>query len=198
MNEILLHRQNEFTEACGSANLTDLQNPVRTAAAFLAICSGFCTPSKSGRLQVVNQTEPEEMLTAKQEAFSKLVADGQPQADAYRQAYNAESMKPAVVWSEASRLASHPKVAARIERLQAERDAIRSMLVLDQEEAILLQLQHEALTARTDSARIKALELLGKHAGMFSERPAPPEAQRTAEEIEAALLVRLKRLADYL
>jgi hypothetical protein len=137
-------------------------------------------------------------LTAKQEAFARRLADGETQADAYRHAYSSEGMAPPAVWSEASRLAANPKVAARISQLKAEKDQLRRMLVLDHEEAILAQLQHEALTAKTDSARIKALELLGRHAGMFSERPAVAPAERTAEEIEAALLVKLSRLADYL
>ncbi len=133
-------------------------------------------------------------LTIKQELFASSVADGQPSSDAYRLAYDADRMGPPSIWSEASRLASNPKVAARIEQLRAEKDQLRRMLVLDHEEAILAQLQHEALTAKTDSARIRALELLGRHAGMFAERVEVIPAERTAEQIEAELLSKLQRL----
>ncbi len=68
------------------------------------------------------------------------------------------------------------------------------MLVLDREEAILAQLQHEALTAKTDSARIRALELLGRHAGLFAERVEVARVERTAEQIQADIVARLQRL----
>ncbi len=134
------------------------------------------------------------MLTSKQEAFSQLVANGQQQTDAYRKAYDADGMSAPTIWAEASRLADHPKVAARIEQLRGEKEALRRMLVLDREESILMQLQHEALTAKTDSARIRALELLGRHAGMFAERVELARVDRTAEQIHADITARLRRL----
>ncbi len=134
------------------------------------------------------------MLTSKQEAFSQLVANGQQQTDAYRKAYNADGMGAPTIWAEASRLADHPRVAARIDQLRSEKEALRRMLVLDREEAILAQLQHEALTAKTDSARIRALELLGRYAGMFAERVEVAHAERTVEELQADIVARLRRL----
>jgi phage terminase small subunit len=134
------------------------------------------------------------MLTSKQEAFSQLVANGQQQTDAYRKAYNADGMGAPTIWAEASRLADHPRVAARIEQLRSEKETMRRMLVLDREEAILTQLQHEALTAKTDSARIRALELLGRHAGMFAERVEIASVERTVEELQADIVARLRRL----
>lgn len=134
------------------------------------------------------------MLTAKQEAFARLVAGGKQQADAYRQTYEADGMGAPSIWAEASRLTSHPKVAARIEQLRREKEDLRRMLVLDHEEAILAQLQHEALTAKTDSARIRALELLGRHAGMFAERVEVARVERTVEQIQADIVARLQRL----
>lgn len=133
-------------------------------------------------------------LTAKQEFFARQVADGAPQSEAYRTVYQADRMSPPTVWSEASRLACHPQVAARVEELRLEKDGIRRVLVLDREEAILAQLEHEALTAKTDSARIRALELLGRHAGMFAERVEVAQVERTAAQIEADVKARLIRL----
>lgn len=133
-------------------------------------------------------------LTAKQELFAIRVAEGQPSSEAYRAAYDADGMGAPTIWAEASRLTGHPKVAARIEELRSEKEALRRMLVLDREEAILAQLQHEALTAKTDSARIRALELLGRHAGMFAERVEVAHTERTGEQIQADIVARLQRL----
>ncbi len=58
-------------------------------------------------------------LTEKQEAACQayLECDGN-QSEAYRRAYDAENMKPAVIWSEASILFSNPIVAKRVLILQ--------------------------------------------------------------------------------
>jgi phage terminase small subunit len=133
-------------------------------------------------------------LTAKQERFALRLAEGETQADAYRHVYRAHEMGSAAVWSEASRLAHNPKVAARVQELKAEAEERRRMAALDREEAILNRLEHEALTARTDGARVKALELLGKHLGMFTDRVVVEPPDRTEEEIEQAILMRLARL----
>jgi len=58
------------------------------------------------------------MLTAKQEAFAQAIASGKTQADAYRDAYNAENMKENSVWTNASKLMSDAKVAQRVEELR--------------------------------------------------------------------------------
>ena len=48
-------------------------------------------------------------LTAKQEAFANAVASGKSQADAYRAAFNAGSMKPETIHSKASVLMRNGK-----------------------------------------------------------------------------------------
>lgn len=68
------------------------------------------------------------------------------------------------------------------------------MAALDREEAIIARLEHEALTARTDGARVKALELLGRHLGMFTDRVVVDNLERSEEEIERAILSRLSSL----
>lgn len=133
-------------------------------------------------------------MTQKQSKFAECLAEGKSQSDAYRTAYATASNTEQTVWSEASRLAKHPKVASRVDALRAEKEVVRRTLVLDREEAILAQLEHEAFTAKTDSARIRALELLGRHAGMFTERVEVERVDRPVAQIEADIRARLERL----
>jgi hypothetical protein len=56
-------------------------------------------------------------LTARQARFAAFLAEGHNQADAYRKAYRAKNMKPETIWSEASRQAHNPDVAARVAEL---------------------------------------------------------------------------------
>lgn len=65
-------------------------------------------------------TEAVIKLTKNQEAFAQGVASGLNQTEAYRSAYNTSRMKDSTVWSRASELAAHRKVAARIAQLKAE------------------------------------------------------------------------------
>ncbi len=134
------------------------------------------------------------MLTAKRERFARLIAQGKTQADAYREAYDAVGMQDATVWTEASKLARHPKVAIRVDELKMEAEVVRREMLMNREEAILQRLEHEAMTAKTDSARIRALELLGRHIGMFKDQIEVEHVERSAEQVEADILARLERL----
>jgi len=135
------------------------------------------------------------MLTMKQEQFAAAIVEGKTHADAYRQAYDASGMKDGTVWSEAARLMRRPHVTARVEELRAEAELVRQSLLMSREEAILGRLEHEALTAKTDSARIRALELLGRQVGLFVERVEVEQVERSAADLEAAIKARLERLA---
>lgn len=69
-------------------------------------------------------------LTAKQEQFAQLIAQGKSQADAYRGAYNASKSTDKTIWERASVLCADDKVAARIKELKDE-TAKRNTLVVD-------------------------------------------------------------------
>ena len=132
------------------------------------------------------------MLTRKQEIFACAIADGADRSSAYRSAYDAHQMTPPAVWTEASRLGRNPKVALRVDELRAEAEEVRQTMLVGREEAILAQLEKEALTAKTDSARIRAIELLGRHLGLFVDRNEVKDVtERSADEIEAAIRARL-------
>lgn len=134
------------------------------------------------------------MLTAKQEQFALSIVEGRTQSAAYREAYDAEGMQDTTVWTEASKLMRHPQVSQRVEELKEEAEATRRAVLVSREEAILQRLEHEAMTAKTDSARIRALELLGRHIGMFKDQIEVEHVERSAEQIEADILTRLERL----
>ena len=131
-------------------------------------------------------------LTEAQAAFAKAAAEGLSLTDAYRRAYATEAMKPTTIWKNASTLANHGKVAARIEALRAEN---RSKTLHDAGKArdfALARLEHEANNAEVPAARIRAVELIMRHHGLLSERPVTNTTDgRTATEIRAAIQARL-------
>ena len=147
---------------------------------------------KPTHLKIVGK---DQSLTGKQEAFAKLVAGGAVLSDAYRECYAADNMKSSTLWSEACRLAQNPKVSARIKDIQADMEADRRTIERRREEWVLKRLSEEADQADNASSRIRALELVGKTVGMFTDRIEQADtAERSASEIEKELTARLDRL----
>ena len=135
------------------------------------------------------------MLTAKQMKFVEEVSEGGSQSNAYRKAYDTSQMAPKTIWEEASRLGRHPKVAARIEELEAEKEARRRMQALSREDRVLQELEKIAFGDGPASGRLKALELLGKHVGLFKPNKLPV-VERSVEDISNQLQRRLENLLD--
>ena len=133
------------------------------------------------------------MLTAKQTKFVEEVSEGSSQSNAYRKAYDTSQMEPKTVWEESSRLRRHPKVAARIIELEAEKAYRQRIQALSREERILKELEAVAFGDGPVSAKLKAIELLGKNLGLFTPKEVL-EVERSEDEITTALSEKLQRL----
>ena len=127
-----------------------------------------------------------EKLTNKQEAFVLALIEGKSQRDAYRSAYKADRMKDETVDQCACKLLKNPKVAARFEELQAkvrgeaeQRGVASAADVLEELSDIGLGRKeypaYDMFGNKFDrypsvTQRTKALELLGKKYGLFTDR----------------------------
>ena len=147
------------------------------------------------RLQVVAGQSVKGGLTAKQEAFAQGVAQGMTLADAYRNAYDAENMKEASIYTEASLLMDRPKIAQRVNGLLQAREERTLHDQARLKRLVLERLHSEALNAESDSARIRALELLGKSIAMFTDRVEQDDTHRSSADIERELVEKLRSLA---
>ena len=107
------------------------------------------------------------MLTNRQASFAAELLTGASQTTAYKSYYSATHMSPKTIWEASSRLSRHPKIVARLDELRAEKEAEERMLRLSYGDFVINELQKLALSAKSDRARIKALELLGKTVGLF-------------------------------
>lgn len=108
-------------------------------------------------------------LTPKQEDFAQQIVKGSTQADAYRTAYNASSMKDETIWSNASRLIDNSKVKARIKELrQPSVDKVN--LTLESHLTDLLKLRNMAAKDEKWSAAIQAETVRGKAAGLHIDK----------------------------
>ena len=110
------------------------------------------------------------MLTSRQASFVEELLTGVSQTGAYKSNYNTTHMSPKTIWEASSRLSKHPKVVARLHEFRAEKEAEERMLRLSYGDLVINELQELALNAKSDRARIKALELLGKTVGIFTTK----------------------------
>ena len=147
---------------------------------------------KPSHLKLVDK---EERLTGKQEAFAQLVAKGSMLVEAYREAGYMPNGSDKTQWEAASRLMANSKVLARVKQIQADIEEDRRTIERRREEYVLKRLQEEAEQADTDGARVRALELMGKTIGMFTDRvETDDKTERQAADIEAELRQKLERL----
>lgn len=172
--------------------------PIRGDSRHLRVVTdttGDNTGSPKAKTRVRTATNVITGLTDKQEAFVQAVASGSNQSDAYRLAYEADRMADATIWGEACRLLAHPQVSARLLVLNSEKEQQRRMMAVSRAERVLQRLESLADNAVTESVKVRANELLGKTAGLFTDQvEITDNTERTADQIQQSIADRLKRL----
>jgi len=134
-------------------------------------------------------------LTTKQEAFAEHVVSGESLSAAYRLAYDAKGMSDEAVRVEASRLFMHPNVSLRVRALNVEKEDQRRMLMVSDAQASITTLRDMLKSADSSSAKIRAAELLGKAAGIFTDKlEIEDKTDRSAADIEQSIAEKLARL----
>lgn len=149
------------------------------------------------------------MLTQKQEKFVQALIAGKSQREAYKEAYNAAGMTDKTIDEKACKLLAGDKVRARYEELQAavreesEKRAVATAIeVLEELTAIGLGQKeypvydmsgNERQHKPSMSARLKALELLGRHHGLLTDKVEHSGAVEVKQDKLASILAQLKK-----
>lgn len=100
-------------------------------------------------------------LTVKQEKFCQSYIETGNASEAYRQAYNTSKMKPETVNRTAKELLDHPKITARINKLQ-NKHTERHKLTVDDLLKELEEARQSALTAETPQSSAAVGATMGK------------------------------------
>ena len=108
------------------------------------------------------------MLSLKQDRFVAAMIEGNNQSNAYRLSYGTSAMSDKTIWEAASRLSKNPKVVARLDQLTAEKERNNRMFQLSYEDKIINKLWDIVDTTKNKRVRVKALELLGRSCGLFT------------------------------
>jgi len=134
-------------------------------------------------------------LTAKQKQFARYIAEGHTGADAYRKAYNTKA-KAQYVGNEAHKQKRNPKIANEINRIEILNSIREQQSPAQLRQTVIERLQLEATDeSNPPSARIRALELLGKvtEVAAFTER-REQTVIHSSEAIKQQLMERLRSL----
>jgi hypothetical protein len=136
-------------------------------------------------------------LTPKQRKFAEGLANGLSQADAYRNAFDAENMAPETIRNKASLLARRDDVGAAVDAIQGERVRMMETRGLsDRTEVVALLRKFATDDARPDAIRLRAVELWGKTCGAFVE-VVEERKQRGAGSVALELEQRLAALLSH-
>ena len=133
-------------------------------------------------------------MTPKQHQFAREVVLGKSQADAYRSAYNTARMNDNSIRREASRLMDNPNVATTVVELQQKADAaVVQERIASREEVLQTLTSYMHSGEPKDSVRLRAVELMGKHYGLFTDRIEAVVLERSPEEIQIELTAKLQQ-----
>ena len=153
---------------------------------------------KKPNLKIIKK---EAELTIKQRQFVDEIIKGK--LGSYKEAYasvydvtlNKDGSIPKWVEVEASKLVANPKIAISIQRAIAKKEQSAVASSLRTRNYVIDQLYKESKESDSDSARIRALELLGKSVSLFSDVVETKEA-RSSEEVEADIEERIQALLN--
>ena len=139
-------------------------------------------------------------LTGKQRAFVDEIIKGKlTYKDAYAKVYDVTLTKAGKVpkWCEveASKLLANPKIALSIQKAMTKREEATVASSIRTRSYVLDRLMRESKESDSDASRVRALELLGKTIGLFSDTVEIKEARDSetiAEEIEEKIIALLE------
>ena len=185
IDTIISESGNAFTIAAPAMNSEQLRAAVQAQSE---------EKNKNGTVKGV-KTDEEKQLTPKQRMFISLVIQGNSPREAYRKAYSATTENEATIGAAANRLMNLPKVKRL---LQMNWDKQEKNILLDQQRTrfhIMEELlKHSGNIDHAISARLKALELMGKAVGMFTDKVETKVEQINAEQLKSELSQHLQLL----
>ena len=137
-------------------------------------------------------------LTPKMLHYCRCLASGMTQAQSYREAYATEGMADASIHTEASRLASDPRIAQRVNQIIAVRERhVASASSTIKDRAKVLEFLRLAMDAdHASGSQLKSAELLGKAAGLFTDKLQVETNQASSDDIASELMERLQQIAN--
>ena len=137
-------------------------------------------------------------LTAKQMGFCRdIVFNDMTYIEAYRNNYNvSDKTKGNSLRAMASKLRADVNITTTVNSLLEQKNSLQRMNVVKRSDVLLDKIEKMADDVNiTDAVRLKALEMLGKNMGLFTDvLKVDDKRDRTSNEIETDLLTKLNSI----
>ena len=153
--------------------------------------------SKDKKSKVIGGDLTEQMRGFCFDVVGKNGEKGLSLIEAYRNNYNvSKDIKPNTLRMLASRLRAKDNIRIFIDHLLEQKMSLHRMNEVKRTDVILEKIEKMADDINvTDAVRLKGLELLGKHHGLFTDvLKVDDKRDRTASEIETDLLTKLNSI----
>jgi len=132
-------------------------------------------------------------MTDKQRAFAQALIEGQRPVDAYRSSYPDCRAATQTIVTAAYKLRRHPNVQRMLAEASDQSTDNIAASVEAQRLHVLRELIEMSKVAKQEGSRLRALELLGRSAGLYRDQSQAKQAEPiTAAQLKASLASHLK------
>lgn len=150
--------------------------------------------TKTGKVYGVKTEEKSKRLTPQQHIFVQGILNGKTQIQAYRDAYNVRTENDSTIAVSANRLMKNPKITALLGSFE---ESLKEKIIEDAVRTrrfVMERLHSRVMDAKTESTELKALELMGKAVGMFTDRVEQTVEQISPEKLKEELKAHIRLL----
>jgi hypothetical protein len=157
-------------------------------AMLIAVAKVREKTTSTGKVFGVKEDKPSKRLTANQQVFVQNILNGMTQLDAYKDAYDTRTENDSTISVNANRLLKNPKISALLGSLT---DTFKEKIVrdaVDTRRYVMEQLYtYAAAETKPDGTRLKALEMMGRAVGMFTDKVEQKVEQISTDQLKAEL-----------
>jgi hypothetical protein len=125
--------------------------------------------TKTGKVYGVREEDKAKRLTPQMQLFVNAILQGKTKIEAYRSAYNVRTEKESIAIANANKLLKDRRITALLGSLD---EALKEKVIEDAVKTrrfVMERLHDRVVNAKTESAELKALELMGRAVAMFSD-----------------------------
>ena len=141
---------------------------------------------KDGRVYGYKE-KPPARLTAKQRAFASYIVQGNSPSEAYRKAYETSTGNDSTVAVSANKLMKDERISALIGSVfEASKETIIADSVATRR-YVMEQLHAKVQEGKTEGTQLKALELMGRAVGMFTDKVEQKVEEISTERLKKEL-----------
>ena len=126
-------------------------------------------------------------LTPQMQLFVNAILSGKTKVEAYRSAYNSRTENDASVIANANKLLKDSRITALLGSLD---EALKEKVIEDAVKTrrfVMERLHARVIGAKTESAELKALELMGKAVAMFTDNVDQTVKQVSVQQLKDEL-----------